>query len=157
MRSIIFLLAFGLLLAGCYKDKSVAATTPPVVYEFPWFFQVGAQTYKGIVDSVIVVQHDSTSVLTIKGIDTVTGGRLTLVVAAPSLAAGTYHGPVASFSYAEDINPRYVSAADTSLFSITLLEMDEARVSGSFSGTVLSVNGTDSTLLLNGSFRGLRE
>lgn len=149
------MLAGGMLLTGCFKEKSVEPKPEPETPEHPWRFEVGAKAYSGSVDVVRIDSVSGAAMLTVSGMDAAGKGRITLQVVAADLAPGTYLAPSIAFAYTEDANPVYQSDGSAGDFSITLSTVNENEVAGTFSGTIRLTDSSTATLS-NGSFSGTR-
>ena len=149
------MLAGGMLLTGCFKEKSIELKPEPETPEHPWRFEVGTQAYSGSVDVIRIDSVGGAAMLTVSGVDAAGKGRIALQVVAIDLAPGTYQAPSVSFVYTEDANPVYQSDGSAGNFSITLSTVNENEVVGTFSGTIQSTDSSTATLS-NGSFSGIR-
>lgn len=147
-------LALVLLLAGCKKETSIEKSDARPD-DNTWIFTEGTSEFKGTFNLVEETDIQSFQVLQMQGLTANGNEQIALQVAGPLLQVGEYYPPLAIFFYVQDGDAIYQSPASTTDFKITVTEVTERHVSGTFAGDVLTPDGS-TVLITNGRFSALR-
>lgn len=153
IRSLLGFLAVTLVLFSCKKDYSDEDGKIPGIVETTWEFKAASQQYNGDMDSAYVQSAAGFSALSMIGSKPANqSGEIILQIIGNNISTGTYSSPDIFFQYSENGTIIYQTIpGQTSDFTINIIEMDTAIVSGTFSGTVLDAQG-NSHIITDGKF-----
>lgn len=156
IQNLVVLLAMlaGVLISSCQKEKSLENGGGGPLGPAAWEFKEANAQFRGNMDTAYTTSNGGITTLTLEGSTVDQKGLFYLEIIAPSITTGTYTTPAVVFEYYVDGALLYSNDPQAAnKFTVVITAIDNAGVTGTFSGEVEDAAGNVKTIT-NGKFTG---